>query len=133
MCLIAKSTSYSYLYNKGKETQQTILFYMQHQKKGMQPPSATETAMKKQLHVITSMQQTCTSIIQSPCTLMTPVGIKFLTMELNSAKRFSNGLVNIILPEERYFYALSCTCDKEENQNPHEKLNFRPSANSTLR
>ena len=34
-------------------------------------------------------------------------------------------LVNIILPEERYFYALSCTCDKEENQNPHEKLSFR--------
>ena len=36
------------------------------------------------------------------------------------------------LEEERYFYALSCACDKEENKNPHEKLNFRPSANSTL-
>ena len=44
-------------------------------RKGMQPPSATETAMKKQLNVITSMQQTCTSITQSPCTLMRPVGI----------------------------------------------------------
>ena len=32
----------------------------------MQPPSATETAIKKQLNVITSMQHTCTSIIRSP-------------------------------------------------------------------
>ena len=33
VCLTAKSTSCSYHYNKGKETQQTTLFYMQHQKK----------------------------------------------------------------------------------------------------
>ena len=117
VCLTAKSTSCSYQYNKGKETQQTTLFYMQHQKEGDATSicnwNRNEKAAKCDHKHATDLH-------------------KHHPMEFNSAERFSNGLVNIILPEERYFYALSCTWDKEENQNPHEKLNFRPSANSSL-
>ena len=57
---------------------------------------------------------------------------QYLKLQRNSDAMFSTGLVNIILPVERYFYALPCAWDKQENLNPHEKLNFRPSADSTL-